>query len=143
MPIFEVSTEAEIKRCADIWLQGSLAAHDFIAPEFWHENLNAMREHYLPASTLYAIKEASELFAFAAVHEGRLAALFVSPDRWGKSFGGQLLRHVQKVYPELQLSVYTKNVKAMQFYLKHGFKISSEQICPHTKEPEMVMCWRK
>lgn len=64
-----------------------------------------MKEQYLPASTIYAVKEQAVIVGFAAVHQDSLAALFVSPKWWGKNIGSQLLRHVQGLHPKLHLSV--------------------------------------
>ncbi len=142
MVITQASTVSEIKFCADIWLQASIAAHTFIAPEFWKNQYTAMCEHYLPASEVYALKKQTAIIGFAAVHQGSLAALFISPEWWGKGAGSRLLQHVQQRYPELSLSVYAQNSRAACFYRKHGFSIVREQVCSHTEEPELVMHWK-
>ena len=41
---------ADVEPVLDIWLQASLLAHHFIAPAFWHGQLSAMREIYLPSA---------------------------------------------------------------------------------------------
>jgi len=131
----------EIAACADIWLQASLAAHNFVAPDFWHENYSAMKEQYLPSSDLYLAKEKDTILGFAALYQGALEALFVRPACWGKGVGSRLLRHVQNLHAELALAVYSKNSRAMNFYLHHGFTVCREQTCPHTGEPELLMLW--
>ncbi|MCL1940119.1 MAG: GNAT family N-acetyltransferase [Desulfovibrionaceae bacterium] len=141
--ISQVSTAPEIALCADIWLQASILAHDFIAPDFWRNNRNAMKEHYLPASTIYAAKKQAVIVGFAAVYQDSLAALFVSPEWWNKGIGSKLLRHAQMAHSKLSLNVYTKNSGAIRFYQKYGFSVLNEQICSHTGEPELRMGWRK
>ena len=143
MIIIPAKDNSEIKACADIWLQASLAAHDFVAPDFWHENYEAMKEQYLPASDLYLAKEKDIVMGFAAVHQGALEALFVRPACWGKGVGSRLLQHLQGLHAELALAVYSKNTRAVNFYLRHGFTMSKEQVCPHTGEPELLMLWKK
>jgi putative acetyltransferase len=143
MHISQVTTAPEISLCAEIWLKASILAHDFIAPEFWRSNLSAMKEQYLPASTVYAAKNQLTILGFAAVYQDSLAALFVSPEWWNKGIGSELLRHVQTVHSKLNLNVYTKNSGAIRFYQKYGFSALNEQTCPHTGESELLMCWRK
>lgn len=143
MHISLITAKPEIKRCADIWLEASLAGHSFVASEFWHSNLAAMRERYLPTATIYAAKDGASVLGFAAVREESLEALFVSPGWWGKGVGGSILKHVQTKYSELRLSVYVKNFRAIGFYRKYGFCVLHEQTCPHTGEPEFVMRWER
>jgi len=133
---------SEIKACADIWLQASLAAHDFIPPDFWHEHYEVMKEQYLPGSDVYLPKLEDTVMGFAAVNPGALAALFVQPTCWGKGVGSRLLRHIQDLHAELILTVYSRNSRAVNFYLHHGFTVCKEQNCPHTGEPEILMLWK-
>ena len=57
MNIVPAHNRSEIETCADIWLQASLAAHDFVPSDFWRKHLGAMKEQYLPASEVYLSKE--------------------------------------------------------------------------------------
>ena len=143
MLVTQTKDRSEITACADIWLQASLAAHDFAAPDFWHGHYEAMKEQYLPASEVYLAKEEDAAMGFAAVHQGALEALFVRPTWWGKGVGSRLLRHIQDLHTELTLAVYSKNGRAVDFYLHHGFTEIQEQTCPHTGEPEISMLWKK
>ncbi len=143
MIIIPAKDRSEIETCADIWLQASLAAHDFVAPDFWREHYDAMKEQYLPGSDVYLAKEDGTVLGFAAVSQEALAALFVLPACWGKGVGSGLLRHVRGMHEELTLAVYSKNSRAVSFYLHHGFTVSKEQTCPHTGEPELLMLWKK
>ena len=142
MNIVPAHNRSEIGTCADIWLQASLAAHDFVPPDFWRKHLGAMKEQYLPASEVYLSKEEGTILGFAALYQGALEALFVRPAYWGKGVGSRLLRHVQNLHAELTLTVYSKNSRAVSFYLHHGFTVSKEQTCQHTGEPEVVMRWQ-
>jgi len=142
MNITLAKDSSEIEACADIWLQASLAAHDFVPPDFWRKHLGAMKEQYLPASEVYLSKEEGTILGFAALDQGALEALFVQPAYWGKGVGSRLLRHVQNLHAELTLAVYSKNSRAVSFYLHHGFAVSKEQTCPHTGESEVVMRWQ-
>ena len=143
MIIIPAKDRSQIGACADIWLQASLAAHDFVAPDFWSAHYDAMKEQSLPGSDVYLAKEDGTFLGFAAVNQGALAALFVLTACWGKGVGSGLLRHVQGMHEELTLAVYSKNSRAVSFYLHHGFTVSKEQTCPHTGEPEILMLWKR
>ena len=133
----------EIETCADIWLQASLAAHDFISPDFWRAHHTSMKEQYLPASDVYLAKEMAAVLGFAAVYLGALEALFVRPGYWGRGVGSGLLQYVQGLHARLELAVYGKNSRALNFYLQHGFTKTGGQTCPHTGEQEISMQWQK
>ena len=102
-----------------------------------------MKEQYLPGSDAYLAKEGETIIGFAAVCQGALEALFVRPTCWGKGVGSRLLWHVQGLHTELTLAVYSRNSRAVSFYLHHGFTVCREQTCPHTGEPEILMLWQR
>ena len=141
MRIEQTNAFSDLKACAAIWLEASIAAHTFIAPDFWARNHTAMLEEYLPASDVYVAKTQSTIVGFAAIHDCVLAALFVDPAEWGKGIGSELIRYTKDKYAKLELAVYTSNARALRFYRQHGFVLQEERICPHTGEPELLMSW--
>lgn len=143
MNITQALLPSEMQACADIWLEASIAAHTFIPHDFWRDNHVAMREQYLPAADVYLAQEQGIIVGFAALHQGTLAALFVLPAWWSKGVGSLLLQHVQGLHAELKLTVYAKNSRAINFYLRHGFITQQEQTCAHTSEPELQMLWNR
>lgn len=143
MMIERTDNPFDLKKCADIWLDASIAAHTFIEPDFWISNHSVMAEEYLPASAVYIAKRQSEITGFAAICTGSLAALFVEPTEWGKGLGSELLCYVKDRHENLTLAVYKSNARAICFYQRHGFSIHKGQICSYTGEPELLMFWRK
>ncbi len=63
-----------------IWLAASIQAHDFIEPDFWHAQRDAMRERYLPASETYVAETSGQVVGFYSLYENTLAAIFVQPE---------------------------------------------------------------
>ena len=131
--------------CADIWLESSLEAHDFIPAAFWREQRAAMAERYLPGSSVYlAVDEDSgRTLGFAALDGTHLAALFVRPEDQGRGLGRALLNYLFDRKDELSLAVYLKNSRAIALYLRHGFESGEAGVCPHTGEAEITMRWHK
>lgn len=131
----------DYRLCADIWLEASLKAHDFIDAEFWKANRDRMVSHYLPASetTLASVVGENSPAAFSAVRGERLEALFVRPDHWGRGLGRAVLSHLSAPGRRLSLAVYADNRRAVEFYLKNGFSIQAEGPCPHSWARELEM----
>ena len=126
----------------DIWLQASITAHDFIAAEFWHAQLEAMQHHYLPATRVFTFAQAGNVLGFYALHDGHLAAIFVAPAHQGLGIGKQLLTHAKQQAAKLTLTVYQDNIASYQFYLAQGFEVVSEGVCTHTDYKEYNMCYQ-
>ena len=144
MAIHQASQPAELDVCADIWLESSLAAHDFIPAEFWLNNKERMIQEYLPAAVVFLATSGGIPAGFAALGDSRLEALFVRPSFQGSGIGRALLEHIFSLGGEpLTLSVYRKNTRAVRFYQYFGFEPLSVGRCPQTGEVELTMSQKK
>lgn len=144
-------SEADVNAILDIWLQASIKAHDFVAPEFWQSQVDNMRDIYIPASTTFVCESdsgsdlSSSVIGFYSLYESTLAAIFVSPEWQGQGIGKQLMAHAKSQNranpsnPALTLSVYKENEASVKFYLSQGFTILSEQADEHTGHQEYSM----
>lgn len=129
-----------LQKCANIWLIASRKSHYFIEPNVWEQHYQAMCEEYLPHSDLYLAKIKDEIVGFAAIIEDNiLAGLFIHPNYWRLGMGQKLINHVINLKKSLQLTVYTENQCAVDFYLKHGFRQVKLQNCDHTGHAEWLM----
>lgn len=132
--------------CADLWLEASLLAHDFVDPALWQRQRDAMQQHYLPASDLVMLERQGEPVAFSALCRPDgvdfIAALFVRPSCWRMGLGAILLRHVMVGRDSLCLDVYRANSGARAFYERMGFRPAGESVCGHTGQPVVEMLWR-
>ncbi|MBJ2285285.1 N-acetyltransferase [Pseudomonas sp. MF6755] len=132
---------ADLDAVLDIWLRASIQAHHFIAPTFWHEQLDAMREVYLPSAMTRVFEADAIPVGFCSVHADTIAALFVSPEHQGRGIGTQLLADAKAGKTALQLSVYCANTPSIRFYEQQGFVVLNEQRDEHTGHMEKVMRW--
>ena len=130
---------ADLETVMQIWLEGNLQAHDFIAPEYWRQNYEFVKK-ILPQSTVY-VYEDGQIKGFIGLQDDFIAGIFVRQDCRGLGVGRQLLDFVKEQKPRLQLTVYEKNTSAIKFYKQNGFIAISDQTDPDTGEKEFLMRW--
>ena len=125
-----------------LWLETSVSAHPFISEEYWRKNVGFVRTVCLPQAQTYVFEDKHQLKGFISVlDKGHVGALFVGEKYQGQKIGGKLMNFVKKRFSHLTLNVYVKNIRAVSFYQKCGFKIISEQTDTSTEEIELVMSW--
>lgn len=131
---------ADLDLVMQIWLEGNLQAHDFIASEYWRQNYDFVK-NILPQSTVY-VYEDGQIKGFIGLEDDFIAGIFVRRDfRW-QGVGRQLLDFVKEQKHRLQLTVYEKNASAVEFYKQNGFALISDRIDPATDEKEFLMQWK-
>ena len=126
-----------------IWLEASIKAHNFIEADFWKEQVQPMREIYIPNSETYVYEVESNILGFYSLFENTLAAISVLPASQGQGIGQQLIAHAKTQRNFLHLNVYKENEKTYQFYLLQGFQVVSEQKDQHTNHTEYTMKYEK
>ena len=132
---------SEIDNVMRIWIEENTKAHDFIDREYWQSNYDFVKSAIADAD-VFVFEENEEIKAFIGIVEkSYIAGLFVSSKYQSKGIGEQLLTRCKEEYPTLKLDVYAKNLKAVNFYKKHGFKIDQEQEDTETNEVEYSMVW--
>ncbi|WP_025717500.1 N-acetyltransferase [Paenibacillus sp. 1-18] len=134
----------EFKELAAIWLDASIEAHCFIAPQYWTSQVTEMENRYLPLAQNYVIiQDVHTIGGFISMIDGYLAALFVRVGSQRNGYGKLLLNWVKQQHDEIQLKVYQSNTKAFNFYTKNGFIIQEEAVDSETGEKEFVMTWSR
>lgn len=133
--------KTEVNKLVEIWYEGSLIAHDFINKDYWKSKKTEMKEMYLPMSETYVISNDNDVVGFVSMVDNYLAALFIDVKHQGEGYGKRLLNFIKKTKGKIQLKVYKKNNKAVNFYLGNGFVIKEESIDDQTAEEELLMEW--
>lgn len=124
-----------------IWIEENINAHSFISEDYWTENYDFVR-NALPESTVFVYEDNGEIKGFIGLMEGSyIAGLFVSSKYQSQGIGGKLLEKCKQDHSDLNLDVYAKNLKAVNFYKNHGFKVAQEKENEETGEIEYSMIW--
>jgi putative acetyltransferase len=131
----------DIDRVMQLWLDTNILAHNFIDSKYWRDNFRTVKE-MMPKATIYVYEKNGDIQAFIGFMEGFVAGIFVSSDFQSKGIGKLLLDYSKGKHNELSLCVYKKNDRALRFYLREGFTISTEQVDENTGEIEFVMEWK-
>lgn len=125
-----------------IWLDENIKAHSFISPQYWYGNFDYVKS-VLPNAEIYVYVDGDNVTGFIGLNGSYIEGIFVKSGSQHKGIGTDLLNCAKQKYDELTLSVYSKNMKAVRFYLKNGFEKIDENIDLNTSETEFTMTWRK
>ena len=132
----------DINSVAQIWLDTNIKAHNFISEKYWIDNFEMVKGMLLQAE-VYVYEDEKQIQGFVGLTDNYIEGIFVKTEMQSKGIGKQLLDDVKTVKPQLSLSVYQKNIKAIKFYQREAFKIQSESIDENTSEKEYHMIWTK
>lgn len=141
--MLRTATPEDIPSLVDIWLRASRRAHDFIPAEFWESQAAAMAEQHLPRAEVQVLEVEGRLIGFAALDGDHLEALFIDPEVQSYGYGSQLMAHAMSRRERLTLCVYSRNVRAVSFYHRLGFRAVEERPEPRTGETETLMAWAR
>lgn len=132
---------SDLATVMQIWLESNISAHPFIPQEYWPSNLEAVKG-LLPQADVFVYEEDNTIKGFIGIQDkSYIAGLFVSPVFQGHGIGRELVSAAKKAFGRLELAVYKRNEKAVKFYIRQGFKISSNQTDSNTGEAEYTMVY--
>lgn len=134
--------ETDIDIIAKIWLDTNIKSHDFISKKYWESNFNMVKNLFLQ-SEIYVYEDKQTIQAFVGIENDYIEGIFVSNEFQSQGIGKLLLDFVKSKKVNLYLNVYQKNIRAVNFYQREGFKIQRENLDKNTGEKEYVMTWKK
>ncbi|AKF36169.1 TPA: N-acetyltransferase [Yersinia enterocolitica] len=139
----------DIDAVMQLWLTSTIAAHPFIAEQYWHESAPLVRNTYLPAARTWVylhsktIGDENPIAGFISILEEQLVgALFVAQPFHGQGIAKALMEHVQQHYRALTLEVYQQNQRAYHFYRKQGFNLIGKAYNAETKSTILTLHWQ-
>lgn len=137
------ATPTDFAEMAELWLRASCIAHSFIAESYWQQQQNAMQQQYLPMAKnyVYQTTPAAPLQGFVSMMQSQVAALFVAPELQGQGIGRALLTHVSQLQPMMELNVFEKNLNALRFYYRFGFRLKDRSLHPQTQAWQLTLVY--
>lgn len=132
----------DLNKIMEIWLNTNIKAHNFIDEKYWQNNYKKVKE-LIEKAEVYVYEKNNIIVAFVGLEKGYIAGIFVEENLHSKGIGTKLLNKCKTLYNKLSLSVYKNNIQAVNFYIKHNFKISEEKTDKDTNEIEYEMIWNK
>ena len=137
------ATFKNIPEIVDLWYEVSIQAHSFISQEYWKANIQLMKKKYVPMSETYLFVDKGIILGFISLVDDYLAAIFVKSKNQGNGIGSSLIKYAKDHRTKLQLKVFCKNKKSIEFYQSKVFSIISQSKDEETGENEFVMQWHK
>ena len=132
----------DINDVMEIWKNENIKAHQFIPNEYWERNYSNVKEALLNAEIyVYIIEE--NILGFIGLDQNYIEGIFIDTNNQCNGIGTSLLNKVKENRNTLTLSVYKKNINAINFYKKNDFTITNESIDQDTNEIEYTMIWNK
>lgn len=132
---------SDIDDVMDIWLKTNISTHDFIDSGYWESNYDSVKEAIQDAE-IYVYDADGMIRGFIGVIDDYIAGLFVEQQFQSMGIGSKLLSHAKGLKTSLKLGVYAENKKAVDFYEKHGFTVSMENMDEETGHVEYEMVWK-
>lgn len=129
-----------LKTLGHIWLESNITTHNFINEQYWLDNYDDVIESFKEAEIIIYAKN-TRIIGFCGLIDNYIAGMFVEKNARNQGAGTKLMQYLQKEKDNLSLKVYKKNIKAVNFYKKHNFKIKTENQ-DETQNKEYIMSWQ-
>ena len=104
-------------------------------------NCDLVRE-MLPHAEVYVYENEQGIQGFVGLNGDYMEGIFVSDGMQSQGIGKRLLDFIKSKKVKLCLNVYQKNMRAIHFYQREGFKIQHEGIDEATGEKDYTMIWQ-
>lgn len=92
---------------------------------------------------VYENDATTQIDGFIGLSNEYIEGIFVRESVQSNGIGKQLLEYTKSVKSNMNLRVYQKNTRAIQFYQREQFVIQSKNTDDNTNQKEYVMIWKK
>lgn len=140
--MIRISTNNDIDRIMQIWLDTNISVHKYIPQEYWTSNAKYVKEAIQEAE-VYVYEDNKEIKGFIGINKGHIEGIFVEEKYRNQGIGKELIAYCKNKYNKLTLEVYKKNTKAINFYEREQFKPIKEDVDEANNEVEIFMEWKK
>lgn len=132
----------DLEKVMELWLLGNTEVHSFIPSKYWRQNFREIQRVVAIART-YVYEYKGEVMGFISTMDGYLLGIFVNDSIRHHGMGMVLLDCEKQRESSLTVTVYEKNISAVRFFMKQGFKVESELVEESTGERQLMMTWER
>lgn len=133
--------ESDIDKIMDIWLNVNIEVHNFIDADYWKSNFEMVKVMMYNAE-IYVYENNNIISGFIGLIDNYIAGVFVDSNFRSQGIGKALIDYVKNIKNKITLNVYDKNIRAIDFYKREGFKALTKNIDDATGEREYEMLWK-
>lgn len=128
----------------EIWIATNAKAHNFIFEEYWLGQYFVIKV-CLPNMDAYVYEDdtTNEILGSIFIENDFLVGICVKDEHQSKGIGKQMLDYAKGIKPHLVTKVYTKNTRAVDFFLREQFSIGKETTNIETEAQELTLRWHK
>ncbi len=132
----------DIDQVMKIWVASISKSHAFIHEKHWQSQLTSVKTQILTQANTIVWEEKENIVGFISlINKSHIYALCVDNMLQCKGIGSALILTLQQIWPILSVRIYAKNLRAVGFYRRHGFKIIMSEIDNNTGEEVLLMYW--
>lgn len=132
----------DINRIMEIWLEASIKSHGFINKKYWLAKVPAVQAQIQSQANTIVWEEKGKIVGFISlIDKSHICGLCVDNMLQCRGIGSALILTMKQVWPILSVRIYAKNLRAVGFYRRHGFKIIMSEIDINTGEEVLLMYW--
>ncbi|TQQ85274.1 GNAT family N-acetyltransferase [Peptacetobacter hominis] len=139
--MIRAKNDKDINRIMEIWINTNIKTHSFIDESYWRKNFSIAKD-MISESEIYVYEINGEIVGFIGLMDYYIAGIFVDCRYQSKGIGKELIDYIKNIKKQLNLNVYIKNSRAVDFYLREGFTKLEESIDDNTNECEYKMIWK-
>ncbi len=123
----------------DLWMRSFTQGHPFIESNFWEKYYSSVKELYVNEKDTYVYIYNDKIVGFISVAvDGTIRGIYVDPEYHNRRIGTKLAKFVQNMYMGLNMEIYKKNRKALDYATYLGFLI----VAAYIKEENDEICYR-
>ena len=110
-----------------IWENENIRTHKFISKDYWKNNYKYVKE-ILPNADIYVYVLDKHIVGLVGVNNNYIEGIFIDINNQHTGIGTSLLDKVKENKDSLTLSVYKKNINAINFYKKNDLEEVKEKL---------------
>lgn len=133
---------SETYEILDLWMRSMTRGNSFIENDFWQKHYDTAKETYLTEKDNFVYIEDDKIVGFICVDSSNsIRGVFVDPEYENQGIGTALIEFVKERSPMLNMNIYMKNRRALDFASYHKFLIDGAVKDPLNNEIQYTMIW--